>query len=86
MHPLFGDPATLRLAFFLAVFVLLVLIWRYISLGSVIAAAVMPLIIWYRPHTQQLLIATALISAVVIIKHHTNISRLIAGTESRFKA
>ena len=70
----------------LAVFILLVLIWRYISLGSIVAAAVMPVMIWFRPHTLQLLIATALISAIVIIKHHTNISRLIAGTESRFKA
>jgi glycerol-3-phosphate acyltransferase PlsY len=70
----------------LVVFILLVLTWRYISLGSIVAAAVMPLIIWFMPHTQQLLIATVLISAVVIIKHHTNISRLVAGTESTFKA
>jgi glycerol-3-phosphate acyltransferase PlsY len=69
-----------------AVFALLVGIWRYISLGSIIAAAVMPLIIWFRPHSQQLLIAAALISAIVIIKHHANISRLVAGTENRFKA
>jgi glycerol-3-phosphate acyltransferase PlsY len=32
------------------------------------------------------LIATALISAIVIIKHHDNISRMVAGTESKFKA
>ncbi len=70
----------------LAVFILLVAIWRYISLGSIAAAAVMPLMVWYMPHTQQLLIATTLIAAVVIIKHHTNISRLVAGTESKFKA
>jgi acyl phosphate:glycerol-3-phosphate acyltransferase len=70
----------------LAVFILLVAIWRYISLGSIAAAAVMPLIIGFMPHTQQLLIATTLIAAVVIVKHHTNISRLFAGTESKFKA
>jgi len=70
----------------LAVFVILVFIWRYISLGSIIAAAIMPLIIFFRPHSSQLLIATALISATVIIKHHENISRLLAGTESKFKA
>jgi acyl phosphate:glycerol-3-phosphate acyltransferase len=70
----------------LGVFILLVAVWRYISLGSVLAAAVMPLIIFFRPHSNELLIATALISAIVIIKHHTNISRLIAGTESKFKA
>lgn len=70
----------------LAVFILLVAIWRYISLGSIVAAAAMPLIIFFRPHSAQLLIATILIAAVVIIKHHSNIKRLIAGTESKFKA
>jgi len=70
----------------LVLFVILVVIWRYISLGSVVAAAAMPVIIFFRPHTPQLLIATALISAIVIIKHHDNISRLVAGTESKFKA
>ena len=69
-----------------AVFIVLVLAWRYISLGSVIAAAVMPVMIWLMPHTRELLIAAALISAIVIIKHHANISRLVAGTESKFKA
>ncbi|NJD36897.1 MAG: glycerol-3-phosphate acyltransferase [Geobacter sp.] len=68
------------------VFILLVAIWRYISLGSIAAAAAMPLIIWFSPHSQELLIATAVISAIVIIKHHANISRLVAGTESKFKA
>ncbi len=69
----------------LAVFIILVAIWRYISLGSILAAASMPVIIYFRPHNIELLVATALISTIVIIKHHTNISRLIAGTESKFK-
>lgn len=70
----------------LAVFILLVVIWRYISLGSIVAAAVMPLIIFFMPHSLELLTATALISAIVIIKHQANIKRLIAGTENKFKA
>ncbi len=70
----------------LVVFLLLVLVWRYISLGSVIAAAAMPVIIFFRPHTNQLLLATTLISLTVIIKHHSNIKRLLAGTENKFKA
>lgn len=70
----------------LAVFVILVAIWRYISLGSIIAAAVMPVIIYFRPHSTELLISTALLSLIVIVKHHANIGRLFAGTESRFKA
>lgn len=70
----------------LVVFLLLVVIWRYISLGSIVAAAIMPLIIYFLPHCTELLAATAIISAIVILKHHTNISRLVAGTESKFKA
>lgn len=70
----------------LGVFILLVAVWRYISLGSIAAAAAMPLMVWFSPHSQELLIATAVISAIVIIKHHANISRLVAGTESKFKA
>lgn len=78
--------APLAVAGALGVFIVLVAIWRYISLGSIVAAAVMPLIIWFLPHSIELLIATALISSIVIIKHHTNISRLLAGNESKFKA
>ena len=78
--------APLAVAGALIVFVVLVAIWRYISLGSVAAAAVMPLIIWLLPHSGELLIASALISIIVIVKHHANISRLMAGTESKFKA
>lgn len=70
----------------LLVFVLLVAVWRYISLGSIVAAAVMPLIIFLRPHSNELLLATVLISLIVIVKHHANISRLLSGTESKFKA
>lgn len=69
----------------LLVFLLLVAVWRYVSLGSVVAAAVMPLFVWLRPHSRELLITTALISAIVIVKHHANISRLAAGTESKFR-
>lgn len=70
----------------LLIFIILVAIWRYISLGSITAAAIMPVMIIFLPHSNELLIATTLISAIVIVKHHTNISRLMAGTESKFKA
>lgn len=70
----------------LLVFIILVAIWRYISLGSVVAAAVMPVVIWFRPHSPELLIATALISIIVIAKHHANIKRLLEGNEAKFKA
>jgi len=70
----------------LTVFVLLVLKWRYVSLGSVAAAAVMPAAVYFLDGRGELVVVTLLIAAVVIVKHHQNISRLLAGTENRFKA
>jgi glycerol-3-phosphate acyltransferase PlsY len=70
----------------LGVFVLLMLIWRYVSLGSVSAAAVMPIAVWALGGGRVLIVVTMLIAVIVIIRHTENIRRLVAGTESRFKA
>jgi len=67
------------------VFVLVVAAWRYISLGSIVSAALFPLAFWLlnRPNWP-LLAATALASALVIWRHSSNIQRLRAGTENVF--
>jgi glycerol-3-phosphate acyltransferase PlsY len=78
--------APLAVGVALAVFVALMLIWRYVSLGSISAAAVMPLVVWMQGGSGKLIIVTLVIAVVVIAKHHENIRRLLAGTESRFKA
>jgi len=70
----------------LVVFVILMLKWRYVSLGSVVAAAVMPVAIMLMGSDRSLVIVTLIIAAIVIAKHHENIKRLLAGTENRFKA
>ncbi len=70
----------------LGVFIVLMLIWRYVSLGSVAAAAVMPVAIMLMGSDRALVIVTMIIAVIVIIKHHENIKRLLAGTENRFKA
>jgi glycerol-3-phosphate acyltransferase PlsY len=70
----------------LGFFVLLMLIWRYVSLGSVSAAAVMPIAVWGLGGGRGLIAVTMLISVVVIVRHGENIKRLVAGTENRFKA
>ena len=69
----------------LVLFVLVMLKWRYVSLGSVCAAAVMPLVVAF---SQEWILTgvTFLISLVVIVRHRENIRRLLAGTESKFKA
>jgi glycerol-3-phosphate acyltransferase PlsY len=71
--------------FFLAV----VLMWRYVSLGSVSAAASMPLLIyflWAPGHAPPLVVTfgTLFASALVIVKHDANLQRLMDGTEPKF--
>jgi len=63
--------------------------WRYVSLGSMSAAASMPLLIYFlwAPHHAPPLAVTfgALAAAVLIIyKHDANIQRLVQGEEPKF--
>jgi acyl phosphate:glycerol-3-phosphate acyltransferase len=73
----------------LLLFILCVAYWRYVSLGSVAAAAAMPLLIyflWAPHHAPPLIIdaGTLAIALLVIYKHDGNLQRLIEGTEPRF--
>ena len=69
-----------------AVFALIVVTTRFVSLGSVIAAVSIPfLAILLVPHrSTTLLEGLSFISLLSILKHHANIVRLLKGTESRF--
>ena len=66
----------------LGLFIALVLAFRYVSLGSVMAALALPLILAWRGAAPVVLILWAGISLIVIAKHHENIRRLLKGTES----
>jgi glycerol-3-phosphate acyltransferase PlsY len=59
--------------------------WRYISLGSICAAAAIPGLVYLFERSVPLLLATLIISGLVILRHHANIGRLLKGTENRFK-
>jgi glycerol-3-phosphate acyltransferase PlsY len=68
------------------VFLVVVLITRYVSLASIVAAAVFPLFgFWFVPfRTPTVIVGFLLIPLIIIVKHHQNIRRLLSGTESRF--
>src|SRR6266403_3587880 len=73
----------------LLLFLLCVAYWRYVSLGSVAAAAVMPLLIYFlwAPRYAPPIVAivgTLAIAGLVIYKHDSNLQRLVDGTEPRF--
>lgn len=59
---------------------------RYVSLGSVSAAVAFPLAVrWLHPFTPLWMLGLLTASSLLIIlKHHTNIRRLVAGTEPKF--
>ncbi|HEX5774175.1 MAG TPA: glycerol-3-phosphate 1-O-acyltransferase PlsY, partial [Geomobilimonas sp.] len=70
----------------LAVFIVVLLTWRYVSLASISAAAAMPILILLLGNPPPIAAMTRLIAALVIYKHRENIDRLRSGTESKFKA
>ena len=78
--------APLALVAVLVVFVGVVAWTHYISMGSIVAAAVLPLAVWLIAVPALPVEAAAVIAAAFIIyKHSSNIQRLRAGTENRFK-
>lgn len=70
----------------LLVFVAVFAISRYVSLASIVAAIVLPLLALYfvRPWTATVAFGFLFVPALVIAKHHANIGRLLTGTENRF--
>lgn len=78
------SPKAVLLA--LIIFILSVALTRYVSLGSVLAALSAPLLILLLDHPQPIFLATLFIATLVVCRHHSNIKRLLDGTEDRFKA
>ena len=70
----------------LGVFIGVVVKWRYISLGSIAAAAVMPVAVAVVEGKPLVVALTLAVSVLVIWKHRENIRRLREGTENKFKA
>ena len=76
----------------LVVFIAVVLITRYVSLGSIVAAVVYPFLFWIRypihqnvsEGTVMMTILAFCLAALAIYMHHGNIQRLRSGTESKF--
>ena len=73
----------------LAVFIGIVWITRYVSLGSIIASIILPLTILLqsyilaKPATQANLIISLILMIIIIITHHSNIIRLMRGRENK---
>ncbi len=69
----------------LLIFVIVVAVSRYISLGSIVAAGTFPLAVWLilHPPASELL-AAVVAAAFIVYRHKANIARIRAGTEYVF--
>jgi glycerol-3-phosphate acyltransferase PlsY len=72
------------------VFVAIVALTRYVSLGSIVAAAMIPLFVWLQSvfvdpvaDLRPLLTAAVVGALLILVAHRGNIERLARGTESQ---
>jgi len=76
--------APLQVVLVLVIFAIVVAIWRYVSLGSIVATAAFPVLVYLmkRPPIQVVLGAAGA-AVIIVARHRANIARLIKGTESK---
>jgi glycerol-3-phosphate acyltransferase PlsY len=68
----------------LAIFIIVVIATRYVSLGSILAAIAFPVAAYFLGSTDWgTLLPACAIALLIVLKHHANIGRLLAGNENR---
>lgn len=76
--------APMTIPVLVGIFVLVVAIWRYVSLGSVVIATLFPGVCWLMyPHRPVLVPFAAIVGGFVIWRHRSNIGRIRRGEESK---
>ena len=68
----------------LLVWLVVVAIWRYVSVGSILAALAVPLLAALWAYERSLVLAAVLIALLVLYKHQENVQRLLQGNEAKF--
>ena len=69
----------------LAAFSVLLLCSRRVSAGSLAAAAILPIAVWFSTLSWEITAGAAIMSVSIFIRHVDNIRRIVAGTEPKFK-
>lgn len=62
---------------------LLVALFRYVSLGSIVAAGALPFLIYFLERQPSLVIFSTLLAGLIIFRHKSNIKQLIKGKERK---
>jgi glycerol-3-phosphate acyltransferase PlsY len=87
-----ATAAGVMLALFPKALIVAVVVWLavvrlsgYVSLGSILAAAAFPFAAWVlAPDRRQLVPLAGIVAVAIIWFHRANVKRLVAGTENRF--
>ena len=67
------------------IFVGVVVMSKTVSLGSLSAAAAMPLLIWLLGYPKSYLILSVIVGGLIVYRHKDNIKRLIQGEENKIR-
>ena len=71
----------------IALFFIVLLFTRYVSLASILGAGSFPIFAYFLVHGDKpafYIAAQIIVASFIILKHHANIRRLLTGTENRF--
>ena len=77
------SPTAVVVAF--GVFIVMLFVVRRVSVGSLAAAATLPVAIWLTTDSVIILAATCIISIFIFTRHQDNLKRLVAGKEPEVK-
>ena len=65
-------------------FLILAVLTKWVSLGSIWAGASFPFATWCVYHDRFLLVLSIIIGGLIVWKHRGNLKRILSGTESKF--
>jgi len=68
------------------IWALIVYTTRYVSLGSIVAAVLVPVCMWFFSESIEILLFGIVAALFVVLRHKPNIERLLKGEELKIKA
>jgi glycerol-3-phosphate acyltransferase PlsY len=66
-----------------AIWLVVVVLWRYVSVGSMLAAVIVPILAALRAAPLPLVLTASLIALLVLYTHRSNMQRLLQGREPK---
>ena len=70
---------------FIGLFLIVFLIWRYVSLGAIVASLFFPVVSFFvmKEDARIMIVFSVILALIVMYSHRKNISRLLHGEENK---